>query len=133
MDIVDEFDTFTYWKYFTFLHACGTRVFMSPEVHTANLRMMNGAFYNEATVKEMERPLMLSIEQLTKQLKNENPKEFLKNETLIGQIVESMKTKRESAHSTKPRNVPLTSEHMARRKTKSQQAAASSSADLDGA
>ena len=89
------------------MQSCGTKVTGGKDFHEENLCMMGGAFYDMETVKEMERHLMLKIEHLTKKLKDEKPNEFLKNEALVGRIIKSMKTKRESAHSTKPRNVPL--------------------------
>lgn len=110
------FDNITYFRYATFLHMCGSYCHLEPRQHLENLRMMDGAFYDEETVQDMERPLKDHITVLMTQLKNEKPEEFYQHEHLVGQMIKKIKVQRTSARSTKPLSVPLASENMRNRK-----------------
>ena len=116
VDDLQTFDNITYFRYATFLHMCGSNCHLEPRQHLVNLRMMQGAFYDEETVRDMERPLKDCIATLMTRLKDENPEEFYYYEHLVGQMIKKIKVQRTSANSTKPLSVPLASENMRSRK-----------------
>ena len=112
----EVFENEVYVRYATFLYKCGTKFHANWTIHRTNLRMMEGPFYDEDTMHDMELHLMSHITNLTKLLKKENLNEYLKYEHQVRKMIKEMKVPRTSAHSTKERSVPSCSEHMRNRK-----------------
>ena len=94
-----------YWRYYTFLHLCGTDTIYSGEKHLEYLKMMDGEFFDMKTVDEMESPLMAKIVELKQQLQREKPAKFVAMERRITNIIKRMQVKRISSHGKKGKNV----------------------------
>ena len=102
---VNHFSDDIYWRYFTFLHLCGTDAMYSGHKHIEHLKMMAGDFYDMKTVEEMEAPLMAKIIDLKQKLQREKPEKFVTMERLITNIIKRTRTKRISTHGKKEKNV----------------------------
>ena len=119
---VNHFSDNIYWRYYTFLHLCGTATIYSGPKHIEHLKMMAGDFYDMKTVEEMEKPLMANIVDLKQKLQREKPKKFVAMERLITNIIKRIQGKRISPHGKKEKNVIV-------RNKKTKSSAASGAAD----
>ena len=119
---VNHFSDNIYWRYYTFLHLCGTATIYSGPKHIEHLKMMAGDFYDMKTVEEMEKPLMANIVNLKQKLQREKPKKFVAMERRITNIIKRIQGKRISTHGKKEKNVIV-------RNKKTKSSAASGAAD----